>query len=172
MTNLPASVDAPSLSRTFQVGVIAATFMSILAQISIWMSIPFFSFELFLGALITGQKSGSFTWLIGFAWHLLNGGIFALIYRAIFRAIGRGGAGFGSLLGLGQWFVAGMLLPLVTRSHGFAWSSWGAATFVGTLILHLSFGATVGLAYLSQLQAQEPLSDSEFDSSEIHPKAS
>jgi hypothetical protein len=158
----------------FQAGVLGAAVMSILAQISVWMSVPFFSIELFLGGLITRQNSGSLTWLLGFAWHLLNGGVFALFYRAVFRATGRGGAAFGALLGLGQWLIAGVVIPLipVAHTHGFAWSNWGGATFLGSLILHLCFGATVGWTSPSRVQAEMPSSKSEFDSHEIHQRAS
>jgi hypothetical protein len=164
--NIAASPNAPQFGRTFQVGVLAA------AQISIWMSIPFFSIELFLGGLLTSRSNATFTWLLGFVWHLLNGGIFAIIYRAIFRTIGRGGPAVGALLGLGQWLIVGATLPFFTHTHEFTWSNLGGATFVGTLTLHLCFGAIVGLASPSRLQVQMPLSDSEFDSSENYQQAS
>jgi hypothetical protein len=175
MRNSPASVDALSFGRIFQAGVLGAAVMSILAQISVWMSVPFFSIELFLGSLITGRGTGSASWLLGFAWHLINGGIFALFYRAIFRMTGRGGATFGALLGMVQWLIAGVVMPFipVTHAHGFAWSTWGDATFFGTLVLHLSFGATVGWTTPSRAQARTPSSKkSEFDSSEIHQRTS
>lgn len=142
--------------------------MSVLNGIAYWLDVPFLRIELLLGSLVTGRKDGAMTWFIGFGWHVINGGCFALLYSAIFNRTRRGGsAGFGALLGIGQWVVAGAVMPFIPvlrLPHGFAWSTWGWLTFFGSLVLHISFGATVGIICESTVQGRGISSKQEFES--------
>jgi hypothetical protein len=129
--------------------------MSALIGLGLWMSWSTFRLELLLGSIMTGRYVGTDTWTLGFAWHLLNGGIFALFYQAIFRTVGRAGPALGALLGVVHWMLAGVILPIFmfvrpalvgvdAGSDYFVWGAWGGMTFFGSLILHLVYGTTVG----------------------------
>ncbi|MDP8932360.1 MAG: hypothetical protein M3O70_28360 [Actinomycetota bacterium] len=101
----------------------------------------------------------------GYVLHFLAGLIFATIYYALFRALGRSGWLLGALFGLGHALFAGtalvnVLLPVVhprmgtphTAAHhtalleppGFMLRNYGRQTPVVTVLMHLVYGAIVG----------------------------
>lgn len=144
-----------SYERAFVAGMLGAAAMSVLISLGFWMNWSLLRLETLLGSLITGRDYGFDTWAAGFLWHLINGGLFALVYQAIFKAAGRAGPALGALIGIGHWIVAGFLLPLVfilrpliigpdVIADLFVWATWGGATFFGSLVLHLVYGAIVG----------------------------
>ncbi|HEY4349344.1 MAG TPA: hypothetical protein VGM80_17340 [Gaiellaceae bacterium] len=102
---------------------------------------------------------------IGYAVHLANGLLFALVYAAVFAATGRAGWLFGLVLGaVHAGFVGGSLmnviLPAVHPRMGKPWTdasaiplleppgfmlrNYGGSTMAVTLALHLAYGAIVG----------------------------
>jgi hypothetical protein len=103
--------------------------------------LPMVHIERELGAFLTGN-TGLRSWILGLLWHLLNGGVFALIYAAGFRSIGRAGVGLGLLFGIVHWYLAGYLLGALPMWRVTVQYGGLAAIFV--FVLHLIFGMIVG----------------------------
>ena len=118
---------------------------------------------LLLGTIYTDNRSRAS--LIGYVIHFVNGLLFALVYYAIFRAVGHAGWVFGAILGGVHAAFAGgilvtVLLPVVHPRMGTLWSdseetpileppgfllvNYGRRTAIGTLIGHVAYGAIVG----------------------------
>jgi hypothetical protein len=122
------------------------------------MDLPFL-----LGTAFTGDRVRAKA--LGYALHFLAGFAFALIYLAIFAAIGRSGwwlgAGFGALHALfAATALVSILLPLVhprmgtplssagstalLEPPGFMMLNYGPRTPIVTLVGHVAYGAIVG----------------------------
>jgi hypothetical protein len=118
---------------------------------------------LLLGTVFTAHRSRAN--VIGYFVHFVNGLLFALVYYAVFRAVGHGGWLFGLALGLVHGLFAGgalvnVLLPAVHPRMGTPWSdaeetplleppgllleNYGPRTALGNLAAHLLYGAIVG----------------------------
>ena len=118
---------------------------------------------LLLGTVFTENRSRATA--LGYGLHLLNGLLFALVYFAIFDAVGRAGWLFGLALGaVHAAFVTGglvnVVLPAVHPRMGTPWTdaeetplleqpgfllvNYGPRTAATTLALHLVYGAIVG----------------------------
>ena len=118
---------------------------------------------LLLGTIFTDRRSRAST--IGYAVHFANGLLFALLYYAIFSAVGRAGWLFGAGLGAVHGIFAGgalvtILLPAVHPRMGTPWSdaeetplleapgfllhNYGERTALWTLLAHIPYGAIVG----------------------------
>jgi len=118
---------------------------------------------LLLGTIFTDDRSRASA--IGYAVQFANGLLFALVYYAIFRAVGHAGWVFGAILGVVHAAFAGgilvtVLLPVVHPRMGTLWSdseetpileppgfllvNYGRRTAIGTLIGHVAYGAIVG----------------------------
>ena len=142
------------------VGTVVLTNGLRIAQARGWtrMDIP-----LLLGTIFTDNRDRAS--VIGYALHFLNGLLFALVYYAIFEAVGQAGWAFGAILGVVHAaFAAGILvtvlLPVVHPRMGTLWSdaedspileppgfllvNYGRRTAIGTLIGHVAYGAIVG----------------------------
>jgi hypothetical protein len=146
-----------SFRKTFMAGVLGALIVAILMSIVAWLGLSPLDLEQLLGSFITRQHGFS-TWLLGFAWHLINGGVFALFYAAVFKALQISGASKGALLGVGHWIVAGLLGNILYAMHPlgvpgypvvgfFFWTVFGGMTVLESLVLHLIFGSLVGLGF-------------------------
>ena len=143
------------------IGTAVLTSGSRLAQHLGWtrMDIP-----LLLGTIFSAERSRAST--IGYAIHFGNGLVFSLAYGLVFEATGRSGWLFGLLLGAVHAAFAGggllnVLLPAVHPRMGKPWtdarstpvleppgfllSNYGRMTLVWTFVLHLAYGAIVGL---------------------------
>ena len=139
--------------RAFGYGVLGALLMTVLMALMRWVGLTAFNFPAFLGSMLTQDFSAA-TWVAGFVWHLINGGIFGLVYGAVFKATGRANAGRGTVIGFIHWlaFSAVMafspaihpLIPSEIAEPGFFAINYGFLTAVGTLALHLIFGYVVG----------------------------
>jgi hypothetical protein len=102
---------------------------------------------------------------LGYLLHLTAGELFALVYFAIFTAIGTSGWLLGALFGLLHGIVAAtalvnVLLPMVhprmgstlsaadssplLEPPGFLMRNYGRGTPVATLLAHVAYGALVG----------------------------
>jgi hypothetical protein len=124
------------------------------------ISIPFL-----LGTILTPNRDRALA--LGAAFHVLNGWLFALLYAAMFEAMGRAGwwlgAGMGTVHGL---FVLAVGMPLLPGLHprmvseyfgptpnrqlqppGFFALNYGRQTPVVTLVAHLVYGAILGGFY-------------------------
>jgi hypothetical protein len=118
---------------------------------------------LLLGTLFTENRSRASA--LGYVVHLLNGLVFALVYYAVFAAVGTASWWFGLALGGVHAVFAGgalvnVLLPAVHPRMGRPWSdaeetplleapgfmlfNYGRNTAAVTLVLHLAYGAIVG----------------------------
>ena len=124
------------------------------------MSIP-----LILGAAFTGDRSRAHVY--GFALHLLNGWLFALLYAAAFESWHRATWWLGALLGLVQaLFVLVALMPVFPYLHprmadesfgpnpthqleppGFMALNYGRPTPVIAVAAHVLYGAILGGFY-------------------------
>ncbi len=124
------------------------------------MNIPYM-----LGAMFTPSRDRAK--VIGFAFHLLNGWMFALIYAAAFNSWGKATWWLGALIGLVHAsfvLTAGMRLlpgihprmaseqqgPSVMRQlepPGFLALNYGGRTPISVVAAHLLFGAILGAFY-------------------------
>jgi hypothetical protein len=116
-----------------------------------------------LGTAVTGDRARAKA--IGYLLHLLLGEAFALVYFAIFTAIGENGWLLGALFGLLQGIVTttalvNVLLPVVhprmgstlsaanstplLEPPGFLMRNYGRGTPIATVLAHIAYGAIVG----------------------------
>jgi hypothetical protein len=142
------------------VGTVVLTSGLRVAQAAGWtrMDIP-----LLLGTIFSDNRSRASA--IGYALHFVNGVLFALVYYAIFKAVGHAGWGFGAALGVVHAAFAGgalvtVLLPVIHPRMGTPWSdaeetplleppgfmlmNYGRRTSFWTLVVHIAYGAIVG----------------------------
>jgi hypothetical protein len=122
------------------------------------MDLPFL-----LGTAFTGDRVRAKA--LGYVLHFVAGLVFALIYYAIFSAIGESGWWLGALFGFGHGLFAGtalvnILLPLVhprmgtdltaapavalLERPGFMMVNYGPSTPLVNLVAHVAYGALVG----------------------------
>ncbi|HZX94020.1 MAG TPA: hypothetical protein VFE90_05855 [Myxococcales bacterium] len=124
------------------------------------MSIPFL-----LGTAVTRSRGRAMA--IGFFVHLFNGQLFALLYVALFQALGAAGIISGALIGLAHAMVVlVVVMPLLPFVHprmaslhqgptelrqleppGPLALHYGATTPLVVLVSHVVFGAVVGVLY-------------------------
>ena len=118
---------------------------------------------LLLGTAFTPRRTRAMA--IGYVVHFVNGLLFALVYYAVFRAVGHAGWLFGLALGAAHGLFAGgalvgVLVPAVHPRMGTPWSdaeetplleppgfmleNYGSRTAIGNLLGHLAYGAIVG----------------------------
>ncbi|HKD34548.1 MAG TPA: hypothetical protein VKB73_13965, partial [Gaiellaceae bacterium] len=116
-----------------------------------------------LGCVVTDDRGRAS--VIGYVLHFVNGLLFALVYYAIFRAVGHAGWLFGGALGVVHAAFSGgalltVLLPAVHPRMATPWSdaeetplleppgfllvNYGRRTALWTLVLHVVYGAIVG----------------------------
>ena len=122
------------------------------------MDIPFL-----LGTAFTQDRPRAR--VVGYALHFVAGLVFALVYYALFAALGRAGWPLGILFGLVHGLFAGtalvnVLLPAIhprmatsesaanssplLEPPGFMLVNYGHATPVVSILAHLAYGAIVG----------------------------
>ena len=122
------------------------------------MDLPFL-----LGTIVTADRLRAKA--IGYLLHFLAGLVFALMYYAVFTAIGRSGWVLGELFGLvhavfASTALVNVLLPVVhprmgsavtaanssplLEPPGFLMLNYGRSTPVATLLTHMAYGALVG----------------------------
>ena len=116
-----------------------------------------------LGTAVTGDRARAKA--LGYLMHLAAGEVFALVYFAIFSAIGTGGWVLGALFGLLHGIISAtalvnILLPAVhprmgsplsaagssplLEPPGFLMRNYGSRTPIATLVTHVAYGAIVG----------------------------
>ena len=124
------------------------------------ISIPFL-----LGTILTPNRDRAL--VVGVVFHIVNGWLFALLYAALFEALGRAnwwlGSGFGFAHGM---FVLAVGMPILPGLHprmvseyygptpnrslqppGFMAFNYGRQTPSVTLVAHVLYGAIIGGFY-------------------------
>jgi hypothetical protein len=129
---------------SFGAGVFGALGVSGILGLARAVGITRLSLEIVLGSMIT-QDSGGFTFFLGFLMHLAAGGLFALVYAAIFRSWNRSSSGRGASLGIAHWLVAGVLLGFF--EPGLFASDFGPASVFMLFFIHVIFGSVIGGLY-------------------------
>ena len=124
------------------------------------MNVPYL-----LGTIFTKNRDRAK--LIGILLHFLNGWLFALIYAAVFQALGRSSWWMGGLIGFLQaTFVLAVLLPVMPALHprianeqqgptitrqleppGFLGLHYGIRTPIAVFVAHITFGIILGAFY-------------------------
>lgn len=138
------------------IGVIGALLMSALLLTGRLMGVSSLRLEEVLGILLTGNPASSWVFPLGLAWHIINGGVFGLVYSACFKKLERGGASTGAALGAAHWLMASLFLGLllaarsVFPSHIAAEEIFGGSESFGFFLLaHFLFGAVLGAFFQS-----------------------
>jgi len=127
-------------------------------------------FSMMWGTLV-GLPMGVEAWLAGFGIHLLVGGIFALMYAALFQVFSGAGALRGGAIGVGHAAVTGIILPLLPLIHplmnnghmqspGPYFSSQGISGILFYFGIHIVFGAVVGWLYARMVPETKAVADS------------
>jgi hypothetical protein len=116
-----------------------------------------------LGTAVTRDRARAKA--VGYLMHLAAGEVFALVYYALFAALGTGGWLLGGLFGLLHGVVSAtalvnVLLPVVhprmgsslsaagnsplLEAPGFLMRNYGRRTPIATVVTHVAYGAIVG----------------------------
>lgn len=118
-----------------------------------------------IGTMFTADRDRAK--IYGYAFHLINGLIFATLYAALFESLHMAAWWLGAILGLLQGFVViVILLPLIPGVHprmvsdwrgpeptrlleppGFLATNYGRMTPVVTLVAHTIYGLILGAFY-------------------------
>jgi len=140
----------------FWAGVIGAAVMVLGMWIARALGINGFNFGYFWGSLFTGTTTVG-SWILGFIITLILGGLIALIYAAVFEAIGRSNRGWGVLGGVVHLITGGLAIGWISLAHpaipqaisdpGCYTANFGWPSVFAFSILHLIFGAIVGGTY-------------------------
>ena len=124
------------------------------------MSIPFL-----LGTILTPNRDRAL--VVGVAFHLINGWVFALLYAAMMEALGTATWWLGAGIGLAHvLFVLAVGMPLLPGMHprmvseyygptpnrrlqppGFMALNYGRRTPLVAILSHLAYGAIIGQFY-------------------------
>jgi hypothetical protein len=123
------------------------------------------SMPLILGAAVTPDRRRAN--LYGFALHMANGWVFAILYALVFESLHRASWWLGAVLGLAQaLFILAVAMPLLPYVHrrmasedfgpnptsqleppGFLALNYGRHTPIVTILAHLLYGAILGAFY-------------------------
>jgi len=137
-------------------GVIGAAAISLISALLRAIGVPL-SIEIYLGTL-TGLAPSAFTFGLGLVLHLALGGVFGLVYGALFERVwAHGGATTGMLLSILHAGLIGMLLGLTPHVHpavpsmlpdpGPYFSHLGSFGVISFFVMHLVYGAIMGAGY-------------------------
>lgn len=144
-------------------GAVGAVVLSVGFELAQAAGLTRIDFPLILGSIFAEDRDRARA--VGYAIHLADGILFAIVYAGIFAAVGHAGWLFGLALGAVQaGFLAGpvadTILPAVHPRMGKDWTdasqtplleppgfllvNYGASTMIVTVLLHLVYGAIVG----------------------------
>lgn len=171
-----------SNASVFGAGVAGAVVVVLILTVARAIGITSFNISMIIGSIFT-QALTDTTWFIGFAIHLLLGGVVALMYASAFRKLSESGAtpgaGAGAAFGVVHWMIGGILIGLVGLIHplmpeslpspGFFAVSYGLISMVVIFIAHMVYGAVVGSIYRHESLKREDTTTSIGDKSEQHP---
>lgn len=92
---------------------------------------------------------GTRVWAVGFAAHLLIGGLLGIVYAFVFEhVLHQSGAGAGLLLGACNTIFAGYVWAMIGGPGAF-WHSAGPQGVIALFLSHLAYGTVVGSLYRS-----------------------
>ena len=130
--------------RAFLAGVIGAVVMSLIMTGLRWLGVPL-QIELRLAAML-----GAGSLVLGLILHLLIGGLVGLVYALVFEyAFEQSGVGPGVIVGAINAMLAGFLWAAFDGPGRF-WTSFGPVGAIAILLVHMTYGATVGTLYKAQ----------------------
>lgn len=151
----------PALAGGFAGTLVLTTVLRTASELNLTrMDLPFL-----LGTAVSSDRSRAKA--IGYLAHFMMGLLFALVYYAMFVALGRHDWWLGAIFGVGQALFAGtvlinVLLPIVhprmgTRLSdittvalleppGFMARNYGLRTPVVSLVAHILYGTTIALS--------------------------
>ena len=118
-----------------------------------------------IGSMFTSDRDRAK--ILGYAFHVFNGWIFAMIYALFFENLNKSTWWLGAIMGLAQGFVVIVaLLPLLPGIHprmvsdsrgpeptrlleppGFLATNYGRMTPLVTLVAHTTYGLILGAFY-------------------------
>ena len=137
-------------------GISGTLLMSLLMAMAPVMRMPRMDIVGLLGTMF--NQGGNR--VVGWIFHLMMGGIFALIYSALWSAgIGSPNIWGGLAFGAGHWLVAGLIMGGMPMLHSgirsgsidapgvYMINSGGMMSFVGGLLGHLIYGLSVAIIY-------------------------
>lgn len=156
------SLDYASI---FLWGFIATVFLTTLMAAGQGLGLSRMSLQLMLGTLFTANRNLAMVY--GFAFHFINGWLFALFYALVFENLGLANWWLGGMIGLGQGLtVLIALMPILPYLHprmaseyhgpeptrqleppGFMALNYGRQTPLITLFAHVVYGAILGGFY-------------------------
>jgi hypothetical protein len=142
--------------HAFVAGVIGGVVVSAVSAVARVLGVPV-NFEILLGTIL-GHPPSLATWLAGLAAHLAFAGLVGLLYGWGFETLsGRADWRVGLGFGLVHAIVAGVLLWVLPAVHplmaeripapGPFLSRFGGLGVLVELVVHLTYGATVGALY-------------------------
>ncbi|MGZ3709637.1 MAG: hypothetical protein ACXVBC_12025, partial [Bdellovibrionota bacterium] len=142
------------------VGAFSGAIMMLFMDLCNMAGISKFSFEIYLGTLITQNQYSIASWTLGVICNWIVGGIFGLFYAYMFEIeFKRSGVRLGTLLGFAHTALAAFFLfPFFNMLHeqistglypnfGILGSGLGPQTPILILAAHLLYGMNIGLFY-------------------------
>ncbi|HLE01121.1 MAG TPA: hypothetical protein VJB59_12730 [Bdellovibrionota bacterium] len=155
---------------SFIAGIWGAITISLIMLIGRLAGLQDFSLELLLGTLVTGRLDAG-SWIVGFIWHIMNGGVFGLFYAAVFRWIGKAGALAGAQVAVIHWLAGGFLvgltsamnpfIPALMRPVGFFGAGYGNAAIFVLFAAHIAYGVVVGAIDRASREPAIPISENQ-----------
>jgi uncharacterized membrane protein YagU involved in acid resistance len=154
-----------NLPSIFLWGFVATAFLQTLMAAGQGLRLSRMSLPFMLGTIFTADRDRAM--VIGFAFHFINGWLFALFYGLVFESLHLTGWWLGGIIGLGQGLtVLILLLPILPAVHprmasehrgpeptrsleppGFMALNYGRQTPLITLFAHIVYGAILGGFY-------------------------
>lgn len=150
-----------NLGRAFLAGVIGGMVMGMMLMVAHSSSMTPLNMAMYQGSMMLGETSST-AWWLGMFSHLMISGLIGIIYAVGFEYITKAsswliGAGFGIV----HWLIAGVFLGMMSMMHplmqaggelappGFFATNFGMFSIIAVLVLHVIYGAIVGLIYNS-----------------------
>jgi hypothetical protein len=154
-----------NLPNIFLWGFVATVFLTTLMAAAQGLGHSRMSLPFMLGTIFTADRDRAM--VIGFAFHFINGWLFALFYALIFESLRMTGWWLGGFIGLAQGLtVLILLMPILPSVHprmatehrgpeptraleppGFMALNYGRRTPLITLVAHVGYGAILGGFY-------------------------
>jgi hypothetical protein len=140
-------------------GLVATAVMTGLMYVGRSMGMPM-DMPRMLGLMFTGPENSGKVYGTGMVVHFMMGVIFAIIYILVLEVLGVSATWlWGAVLGAVHGVVAGGALGMMPAMHprmgegqalaapGMFGTNYGTMVPAGVLMLHIVFGATIGLLY-------------------------
>lgn len=144
--------------RAFFAGVIGGGVMTLLLWMARATGMTQMNLSMMMGAMFT-QDVNATTWWVGFFMHLMISGLIGIVYGLVFEAWGASSWWRGVVIAIPHIIVTGVFMWMLPMMHpavpehpqliapGFLAANYGAMTVIGVIVLHLIYGAIVGVAY-------------------------